>query len=75
MKIKAQFAGMEKVIDESFLKTDDGVIAGIDFDGNMMVAFCNVGNGKFIPVDAINGYGDNCFDDVKDEELTLKKLD
>lgn len=74
MKVKLTFAGLETVINESDLPMAEGEYVDIGFGGCMMVQFIKT-NGDIIPTNAVNGWGNNCFEEVKGEELTLKKLD
>lgn len=74
MTVKLTFAGLETVINESDLPKAEGEYVDIYFGGCMMVQFTKT-NGGLIPTNAVNGWGNNCFEEVKGEELTLKKLD
>lgn len=74
MKVKLTFAGLETVINENDLPKAEGEYIDVGFGGCMMVQFTKT-NGDLIPTNAVDGWGYNCFDEVKSEELTLKKLD
>lgn len=74
MKVKLTFGVLETIINESDIPKAEGEHINVDFGGCMMVQFTKT-NGDLIPTNAVNGWGDNCFDEVKGEELTLKKFD
>lgn len=74
MKVKVTFAGLETVINESDLSINDGGFIDINFNGRMLVRFMKE-NSILKPIDAMNGWGDNCFQEIKGEEIGLKRID
>jgi len=71
-KVKIIFNGMTaEISEETFMKREFDV----DFNGRLKVRFQwggifqNINNIK--PINAMDGYGNNCFDDIKDDRPTI----
>ncbi len=63
------FDGMTVSIPESFLEEE---IINVDFNGDMMVQFEKQSDGTFKPRNAMNGHGQNCYDQIKNKVLLIE---
>lgn len=67
MKI-LMFDGFKVPISDDDLSSD---MFDIDFGGVMMVQFTKLDDGTFKPTNAMNGWGDNCYNQIADKEVTI----
>lgn len=63
-----KFDGFEAEISEEELSKD---VLDISFGGYMMVQFTKQKDGTFRPTNAVDGWGKNCYKEVKDKELLI----
>lgn len=63
------FNGMSKIISGDILKNE---IFDIDFNGHMKVQFKQLSDGEIIPINAMNGWGVNCFNEVKNKKAKIQ---
>lgn len=67
-KAVLQFNGLKAEI----LKIDlEKSILEVDFNGELLVQFTKQENGDFVPTNAMNGYGENCYDEIKNKILII----
>jgi len=64
-----KFDGMEVAISDEDLQQK---IFDIDFGGHIKVQFTKQDNGKYIPTNAMNGWGDNCYQEIADKEVVIE---
>ena len=70
MKTIVEFAGLKTEIDRDKIK-EDGF--DVDFNGKMMVRFEYRGAG-YVPVDAMNHGGENCFSEIQNEKVKFSHI-
>jgi hypothetical protein len=64
-----KFDGMEVAISDEDLQQK---IFDIDFGGHIKVQFTKQDNGKYIATNAMNGWGDNCYQEIADKEVVIE---
>ncbi len=64
-----KFDGMEVAISDEDLQND---VFDIDFGGHIKVQFTKQKDGKYIPTNAMNGWGDNCYQEIVDKEVVIE---
>jgi len=63
-----KFDGYETEVTEEDLQQES---LEVDFGGCLMVLFHKQDNGTFKPVNAMDGWGENCFEQIKDLPLEI----
>lgn len=69
--IKLKFYGHKVEVQKEII--NDNLI-DIDFNGCLMVRFENQIDGTFKPINAVDGWGNNCYQEIKNEKLEIEKL-
>ena len=64
-----KFDGMEVAISDEDLQND---VFDIDFGGHIKVQFTKQDDGKYKPTNAMNGWGDNCYQEIADKEVVIE---
>jgi len=64
-----KFDGQEVAISDKELSQD---VFDIDFGGAMMVQFTKQEDGTFKPTNAMNGWGNNCYQEIADKEVVIE---
>ena len=64
-----KFDGMEVAISDEDLQQN---VFNIDFGGHIKVQFAKQDDGKYIPTNAMNGWGDNCYQEIADKEVVIE---
>jgi hypothetical protein len=66
---KLKFDGLEVEISEDELNYD---VFDVNFGGSMMVQFTRQEDGTLKPTNAMNGWGNNCFNEISDKEVVIE---
>lgn len=68
---KLSFRGFATTLSEDELSLD---VMHINFGGAMLVEFTKQEDGSYLPTNAMNGWGDNCYDAIKHEKVIIEEL-
>jgi len=68
MKI-LKFDGFEQEISDKELNEN---VLEIDFGGHMKVQFTKQEDGNYIPTNAMDGWGDNCYQEISDKKVVIE---
>jgi hypothetical protein len=72
MMKRIRFDGMEVQVSPALLENE---VFDVDFNGHMLVQFTRQEDGAIKPTDAMNGWGENCFNAVYMLELEIEDWD
>tara|TARA_R110002012_G_scaffold305404_1_gene509530 strand:+ start:132 stop:338 length:207 start_codon:yes stop_codon:yes gene_type:complete len=64
-----KFDGFKVAISDEELSQN---VFDIDFGGAMMVQFTKQEDGTFKPTNAMNGWGNNCYQEISDKEVVIE---
>ena len=64
-----KFDGMEVAISDEDLQND---VFDMNFGGHIKVQFTKQDDGKYKPTNAMNGWGDNCYQEIANKEVVIE---